>query len=379
MTMVGGVLLMVLNVSLVVMCLPDWPAPDSLEQSGGRASPAQLILGATKSPPALAAVTTPHPSHSPSPSSRPSTSAWKPTPQPVVTASPLEPNLPQKTFVPNPPPWLAWRPSGRGTVWVADLPAPWNDASATTEDIAVYTPPGYDPGGSRRYPTLYEAPFNFSLWDSSMSFKVNMDSLIDRGTIPPMIAVLVNAWRAPIFDTECANSVDGRQWMDTFISKTVVSFVDRNYRTDARPEARGVFGFSQGGYCAAILALRHPDVFTTSIPFSGYFRAGDGDSSSTLPFGGDPAALAAASPILIAPRLTSDERAKLYFIVVAKPTEPLLGVDAKEFEQVLNSAGYDYAALDSTLGHSWEQVRRELSGAFRTWGLHMVKLGVFAT
>jgi enterochelin esterase-like enzyme len=258
-----------------------------------------------------------------------------------------------------------------------DLPAPWADNGGLTENISVYTPPGYDPKGARRYPVLYEAPFDYPLWDSSIHFKSVLDSLIVKGTVPPMIVVFINAWRAPIYDTECANSVDGRQWMDTFISKTVVSYVDTNYRTMARADARALFGFSQGAYCAAIVALRHPTVFATAISFSGYFRAGDGDLSSKDPFGGDPAALRAASPTVVAAELPQATRAALLFIVVAKSSEPSFGALALDFEEVLATEGYKYLALDSRIGHGWDQVSRELPAALEAWAAQLVSVGAF--
>jgi hypothetical protein len=144
-----------------------------------------------------------------SPSGPTGTTGASPTPQPTGTpgASPT----PQPTPSPNQQPWLAWLPSGHGSVWIINLPAPWADGSARTENVDVYTPPGYDSHGTRRYPVLYEAPFDYPLWDSSINIRVALDTMIDRGTVPAMIVVFINAWRAPIYDTECANSVDGRQ------------------------------------------------------------------------------------------------------------------------------------------------------------------------
>jgi enterochelin esterase-like enzyme len=324
-----------------------------------------------------------------SPSAGPSSASPVPRPGsfvPPSTSSSRSPGAstsspgsqPTRSAQPNQRPWLAWRPSGSGAVTEVNLPAPWTGGSATTENIDIYTPPGYDPTGSRRYPVLYEAPFDYGLWDSSVNIRVALDTMIDRGTVPAMIVVFINAWRAPIYDTECADSVDGRQWFDTFNSKTVVSYVDSSYRTIAKSDARAFTGFSAGGYCAAILPLRHPEVFATSIPISGYFRAGEGDASAKLPFGGDAAALAAASPmVVVATRLRVGELAGLFFIVVAKPSEPFFGTEAVEFEQLLATEGYDYVAVNSKLGHGWNQVRQELPGALEAWAAHLVAVGLF--
>ena len=65
----------------------------------------------------------------------------------------------------RPRPWLSWKPSGGGATTVLNLPVPWTGGASTTEDIGIYTPPGYDPHGQRRYPVLYEAPFDYQAWD----------------------------------------------------------------------------------------------------------------------------------------------------------------------------------------------------------------------
>jgi len=285
---------------------------------------------------------------------------------------------PSRAAAPSERPWLSWRPSGSGLVAAIDLPAPWKAGSATTENIGVYTPPGYDPSGSRRYPVLYEAPFDYSLWDSSVNIKVVLDTLIDTAAVPPMIVVFVNAWRAPIADTECANSVDGQQWMDTFISETVVSYVDSHYLTIPRADARATTGFSQAGYCAAILVLRHPTVFGTAIPISAYFWAGDGEAGSRLPFSGDLAALAAASPMIAASQLPAATCAKLFFIVIAQPSQPFFGTQATEFEHLLAFKGYPFVALDAKIPHGWDQVREMLPVALEAWAGHLVAAGVFS-
>jgi enterochelin esterase-like enzyme len=288
-------------------------------------------------------------------------------------ASPLG-AVPGSMTHPNHRPWLSWRPSGSGSVTNAELPAPW--AGGETIAQVIYTPPGYEANGSRRYPVLYETPMGFSLWDSAMNVKVALDTLIDRGVVPAMIVVFVWTGPGPYPDSECADSYDGKEQMDTFISRTVVSYVDSHYLTIARADARAVTGFSQGGYCAAILALRHPTVFATSIPFSGYFRTGIADGNVKAPFGGDAAAMAAASPMVVAAGLPASDRTNLLFIVVAKPSDPFFGQEATDFENVLAAQGYRYVALQCKIGHGWRQVREQLMPALEAWSAHLVATGV---
>ena len=298
------------------------------------------------------------------PSASSSTGAASPAPSSSRSPSP----------VPADRPWLAWRPSGSGAVNLEHLPAPWRGGS-TTAGVGIYTPPGYEAGGGRRYPVLYEAPNTYAAWDAAVNVRVVLDTLIDNGSIPAMIVVFVDAQGGPYPDSECANSVDGREWMDTFISKTVVSYVDTHYMTINGAAGRGVIGFSQGGYCAAVLALRHPSVFGTSIPISGYFRAGQGDSTSALPFGSSAPALKAASPISIAPTLPAAARASLFFVVISSPTQPFYGAAATAFERVIDTNGYTYVVQNAKVPHGWVQVREQLPGALEAWGAHLAVSG----
>jgi enterochelin esterase-like enzyme len=257
------------------------------------------------------------------------------------------------------------------------MAAPWKGGTATAVDVTVYTPPGYDAKGTRRYSVLYEAPTGYHLWDGATNVKAALDTLIDSGAIPASIVVFIDSSGGPFPDTECANSFDNRQWYDTFVSKTVVGWVDAHYQTIAEPAARAVAGMSEGGYCAAILALHHPDVFGTSISFSGYYQAGAAGSVSQAPFDGNKALIAADSPTVAAAQLSAAARAAMYFIVIAKPDQPSYGPQATEFERTLAADGYSYDGLVATEPHGWPQVRDYFPAAVEAWAAREVKDGVF--
>ena len=274
-------------------------------------------------------------------------------------------------------PWLAWLPSGNGNVDTANVPAPWI-GTPTTAELAIYTPPGYDPTKSRRYPTLYEAPTPFRDWDSATNVKVALDTLIDTGAMPAAIVVFISSSGGPYEDSECADSFDGREWFDRYVAQTVVPWVDSHYRTIAQPAARAIMGMSQGGYCAAILALHHPDVFGTSITFSGYFHAGIPIGANTSrPFGGDPALLDAASPDVVVGQLAPAVRANLYFIVIAQTSQPPFGPMAASFDRLLAANGYPYLAIPAAVTHGWGQVRQETPTALEVWAARLSATGVF--
>lgn len=293
----------------------------------------------------------------------------------VAPDSPQASNPPPNSAYPRP--WLSWRSSGGGHVVAYQLPAPWQNGKSSQVEVTVYTPAGYHSNGTLKYPTLYEVPWNFATWDKAVAFTITLDALIEAGTIPPTIVVSVDAGVGPYPDSECANSYDGLEWYDQFVAQTVVPWVDAHYRTIVAPAARAIMGMSQGGYCAAILALHHPDVFGTSISFSGYFYAGAAGPNSARPFGFDPQAIKAASPDVVVGQLRPAVRAGLYFIVVAQPSQALYGQQANEFNLLLTANGYPHLAIAATEPHGWVQVRQELAPALEAWAARLVVTPVF--
>ncbi len=56
---------------------------------------------------------------------------------------------------------------------------------------------------------------------------------------------------------------------EDYIVKDLVGHVDASYRTIAEAKARGIGGFSMGGYGALMLAMRHKNVFSSAASHSG--------------------------------------------------------------------------------------------------------------
>jgi enterochelin esterase-like enzyme len=281
------------------------------------------------------------------------------------------------TSTPAARPWLAWLPSGPGRVTTTNMAAPWKGGTASMVDVTIYIPAGYDANGTRRYPVLYEAPTGYRLWDGATNVKSALDTLIDSGSIPATVVVFIDSSGGPYASTECADSFDHRQWFDTFAGKTMVDWVDSHYKTIAQPAARAIAGMSEGGYCAAILALHHPTVFGTSISFSGYFQAGAAGGDSAAPFGGNKTLLAACSPMVVAGQLDRAARDRLYFIIVAKPDQPGYGPDASAFDKELATYGYQHESVAAAVPHGWPQVRSYFPGAVEAWAAREVATGVF--
>jgi esterase/lipase superfamily enzyme len=310
-----------------------------------------------------------------------------PTPSPtseIAANSPTQSASPTAriTAAPGTKPWLAWKPTGSGQVTKVMMPAPWKGGTASTSEIDVYTPPGYKRNGTRLYPVIYEAPTGLTLWNSGTNVISALDTLIDSGDIPPVIVVFIDSLNAPYGDTECADMYDGSQWFETYIYSTVVTFVDQQYRTIPDPSARTVMGMSAGGFCSAMLAMRHPGTFSVSISFSGYYWAGANGPVSAKPFGSE---IVSHSPALIAPTIPPEYRSRLYFILVACedqtngacPKQDFYIWHATNFEKILKADGYQYLNISSYYTHGWTQVRYETPGVLEAWAAREVINGVW--
>ncbi len=136
----------------------------------------------------------------------------------------------------------------------------------STRLTPIYLPPGYA-DGSERYPVVYLLHgFTSSgvAWLNSSAFARNvperMDDLISSGAIPPCIGVFPDGWTA-LGGGQWINS-DGHGRYRDYVAKDLVNFVDRTYRTVAKPGARALVGKSSGGYGAWVISRFHPEIFS---------------------------------------------------------------------------------------------------------------------
>lgn len=167
-----------------------------------------------------------------------------------------------------------------GRVESVRVPAPAADRMPDDSLTWVYTPPGY-PEGSTRYPVVYlvhGTPGASGDWFAAGDVPHAMDVLLAHGLVRPMIVVGVdvNGTGPGAADTECLDSTTGGSQVETYLSQTVVPWVDARYRTAADWEHRIVGGFSAGGFCALDQGLRHPDLYGTILAIEPYGDPGAG-------------------------------------------------------------------------------------------------------
>jgi enterochelin esterase-like enzyme len=157
----------------------------------------------------------------------------------------------------------------------------------------VYLPPAFSP--EVRYPVIYllhGMPGSPSEYLDGTGLVEFSDAAIAGGAVRPFIAVAPAAGPARAYDGEWAGP-----WERAVLHR-VVPWIDAHLPTDATPAGRVLAGLSAGGYGAADIALRNPEVFAVVESWSGYFRPlRDGPlahASQAVLRANDPTRLAAA-------------------------------------------------------------------------------------
>lgn len=134
----------------------------------------------------------------------------------------------------------------------------------------VYLPPCYDQQPHIHYPVLYlfhRQAENDAQWDRLGADEI-ADQLISSGDAPPFIMVM--PWEANSLE-DAAESRYGE-----IIIESLISWIDREYRTCTSRECRSVGGISRGGGWAIRLGLTHWELFSSIgahsyAPFPGDF------------------------------------------------------------------------------------------------------------
>jgi S-formylglutathione hydrolase len=149
-------------------------------------------------------------------------------------------------------------------------------------DVAVFLPPSYKSSSGKRYPVVYMLhgfTDNVGQWWGDVKHFVNVPEAIRQalgdggagsggagGGTSEMILVMPNAFTRYAGSFYSSSAATG-DW-ETFVSKELVAYIDKNYRTLAAAKSRGLFGHSMGGYGAIRIGMRHPDVFSSVYAMS---------------------------------------------------------------------------------------------------------------
>ena len=144
--------------------------------------------------------------------------------------------------------------------------------------LAVWLPPQYDEaaaaGRGRRFPVLYDLVGFTGSGLAHVGWKPFGDNVAERA------ARLVHEKKmgpAILVFPDCFTCLGGNQYINSpaigryadYLTREIVPFVDREFRTLAAREHRGCFGKSSGGYGAIIHGMKYPQYWGAIADHSG--------------------------------------------------------------------------------------------------------------
>lgn len=139
-------------------------------------------------------------------------------------------------------------------------------------DLVVFLPPGYEKDAKRRYPVFYmhdgQNLFNLEtsfLPDQEWQVDETSTELINSRLIEPVIIVGIynaGAERGNEYLPTRARGMGGKaDAYGEMLTKELMPFIDRTYRTKRGPSNTGLGGSSLGGFVTMYLGTRYPNVF----------------------------------------------------------------------------------------------------------------------
>jgi S-formylglutathione hydrolase FrmB len=144
--------------------------------------------------------------------------------------------------------------------------------------LGIWLPPQYDEGQARgrgrRFPVLYDlvgftgSGLAHTSWKPfSDNVPERMSRLIHEKKMGPAIMVFPDCFTA-LGGNQYVNSSAVGNYAD-YLTREIIPFVDREFRTLASRDNRGCFGKSSGGYGAIIHAMKYPQHWGAIADHSG--------------------------------------------------------------------------------------------------------------
>jgi S-formylglutathione hydrolase len=243
---------------------------------------------------------------------------------------------------------------------------------------AVSLPASYDAKRQQRYPLvifLHGLNNDERSWETE-GMQAQLELLRAAGKVGEYVIAM--PYGANSF---YLNAKDGARYEDMVV-KDFLPFVDKTYRTTAKPAERVIEGISMGGYGALLIAFKHPELFAgvaahsaalfdelpTQPTDAGDRRAGFRYLLATKLFGTPPdvAYFQANNPLQLArSNATQIKRLKIYFDVGDHDRYGFQGGNQK-LDATLTELGikHDFAIVPGDHGWSFLNARSQPALAF---------------
>lgn len=225
--------------------------------------------------------------------------------------------------------------------------------SSTTNSwrkMHLYLPPGYDANAQMRYPVVYiqhGGGEDERGWSQQGKTDVILDNLIASGRAKPMIVVMTNG---NVSSGRGGYSIEAMSSFADELTKNIVPFVDKQFRTIANRSSRALCGLSMGGGQAFYVGLTHLDVFASiGIFSSGIF----GGINSAAAFDGEK-----EMPGLLTKSASFNEKLDLFYISCGTG-DPRFSHTQKAVETFKNK-GLKVQFSGFPGGHEWQVWRKSV-------------------
>ena len=166
--------------------------------------------------------------------------------------------------------------------------------SRITRVVYVYLPPQYFQPGYQayRFPVIeliHGQPGQPQDWMTVVGVTDAFDRLLADKLAQPVVLVMPDANGGERISLQCLDQVGGPQDL-TYLAMDLPAQIARVVRVLPPGTAWGVAGYSEGGFCAANMALRYPHRYGFAGVLSGYFAPADNQLAGgrlVSPFGGN--------------------------------------------------------------------------------------------
>ncbi len=147
--------------------------------------------------------------------------------------------------------------------------------SHLVRDVYVYLPPQYfqKAYAHYRFPVIelmHGSPGNPQAWVDVLGVIPTFLNLLETHPGDAAVLVMPDTDGGQPYSLQCLNNPDGIQDM-TFVGQDVPDYIARLIRVQRPGRAWGLAGYSEGGFCAANIALQEPANYGDAGVISGYF------------------------------------------------------------------------------------------------------------
>lgn len=135
------------------------------------------------------------------------------------------------------------------------------EGEAVDREAFVFLPPSYEKDKKRRYPVVY-ALHGYSIGAEQWTHEIHVPQTIEGAFAQgskEMIVVLPDS--KTIYNGSMYSSSATTGDFENYVARDVVAYIDAHYRAIPDRQSRGLVGHSMGGYGAARIGMKHPDVF----------------------------------------------------------------------------------------------------------------------